>query len=433
MVLLIRAARRLVVPSLSDARPAAGKRSTSANVDGIDGMRAVAASMVVLVHVWRYGSPHGQPTDLGPLNRFMPQLSAGVLLFFTLSGFLLYRPHAAAVLRAGRGPRLHRYVRNRALRILPAYWAVLVAVEFVFGAALVRSEAGALVVGPLRDEPATLAANVALVQGYHPSTLLTGIGPAWSLVVEVAFYAALPLLGWIGLRAARGRARPGRAGAALVPPLILLAVGISAKVALPIIGDGDGWSASWYSVAARSFLASADLFAFGMVLAVVRLQVEDGRWRIVASVRAALVVAGTALALCAVFVFDGELGEPQYDTIAALAIALVLVPALATTSPSPRARRVLRVLDSRCFVAVGLVSYSLFLWHEPIVRWLSARGWARGGGYSGFVRDLVLVVVLAGLLSALTYRFVERPALARKRSVDRDPSKRRQPRGAAKS
>ncbi len=52
-------------------------------------------------------------------------------LFFVLSGFLLWRPIASAVLRGRRLPSVRRYARNRALRILPAYWVVLLATALV--------------------------------------------------------------------------------------------------------------------------------------------------------------------------------------------------------------------------------------------------------------------------------------------------------------
>jgi peptidoglycan/LPS O-acetylase OafA/YrhL len=64
-------------------------------------------------------------------------------------------------------------------------------------------------------------------------------------------------------------------------------------------------------------------------------------------------------------------------------------------------------------VAVGLASYSLFLWHEPVVRWLQQRG-LTSGGTGGFWVNLLVLGALSGLLSGLTYRFVERPALRRK-------------------
>jgi peptidoglycan/LPS O-acetylase OafA/YrhL len=73
----------------------------------------------------------------------------------------------------------------------------------------------------------------------------------------------------------------------------------------------------------------------------------------------------------------------------------------------------MRLLETRMLVAVGLASYSLFLWHEPVVRWLQQRGLTTGGT-GGFWVSLLVVGALSGLLSGLTYRFVERPALRRK-------------------
>jgi peptidoglycan/LPS O-acetylase OafA/YrhL len=78
-------------------------------------------------------------------------------------------------------------------------------------------------------------------------------------------------------------------------------------------------------------------------------------------------------------------------------------------SPSP----LLGLLTSRPLVAVGLASYSLFLWHEPLERWLHDQGLTMDGS-RGFIVNLAVLGVLSGLLSALTFRYVERPALRRK-------------------
>ena len=80
---------RLAVP------PSSGSR-----LPGIEGARAVAAASVLVYHCWLFGSPDGTSPRLGPLTGVMPHLALGVILFFSLSGFLLYRPFAAAVLRS---------------------------------------------------------------------------------------------------------------------------------------------------------------------------------------------------------------------------------------------------------------------------------------------------------------------------------------------
>src|SRR5580765_5106163 len=79
---------------------------------GIEGLRAIAAMSVLVYHVYSYGSPDGRPPDLGPLGGVFPKFSLGVVLFFSLSGFLLYRPFAASALRSRSRPATGRYLRN---------------------------------------------------------------------------------------------------------------------------------------------------------------------------------------------------------------------------------------------------------------------------------------------------------------------------------
>jgi peptidoglycan/LPS O-acetylase OafA/YrhL len=83
----------------------------------MNGVRAIAALTVVGFHVGFLS----HASDYSPVGPWLWQLNVGVTVFFVISGFLLYRPFAAA--RRGAGPRrMGDYARNRALRILPAYW-----------------------------------------------------------------------------------------------------------------------------------------------------------------------------------------------------------------------------------------------------------------------------------------------------------------------
>ena len=64
---------------------------------------------------------------------------------------------------------------------------------------------------------------------------------------------------------------------------------------------------------------------------------------------------------------------------------------------------------------MGVVSYSFFLWHEPIIWWLRDRGLlASGGGVASFLLNLIVVGTVSLALSELTYKLVELPALRRK-------------------
>ena len=137
-------------------------------------------------------------------------------MFFVLSGFLLYRPFAAAIVRATAPPSIRRYFVNRVLRIIPAYWVVLLVVAACFQRGLL-------------DRPVQLVANMLFLQdfdpGYVPGVFTGyGIAPAWSLCVEVMFYLCLPLLAVFGL--ALRRRRVGGARAALSPAVLMLLAGV---------------------------------------------------------------------------------------------------------------------------------------------------------------------------------------------------------------
>lgn len=353
----------------------------------------------------------------GPAATALWNLSLGVTLFFALSGFLLYRPFAAAIARGETVPAVRGYLRNRALRILPAYWVILLVTALVFATVSTRDDAGRLVTGAL-DDPVGLLQSGLLIQHYAPDTLLVGIGPAWSLAVEMAFYLLLPLLVLGAARIARSRpARSQRVAVLLTPALALLLVGLSGKFIVGVVLDGapgGGWQSNWSSVLERSFWVQADLFSFGMAAAVAHTEVIDGRLKLARGWRpVSLVLALAILVACAATLGNGQLGYLPQNTAVALAAAL-LVMAVSFPAAPHRAPWIQRVLETRAFVAVGLVSYSVFLWHEPMVRWLAERGVMRPGG-SGFGWNLAMTVLVVGILSLLSYRLVERPALRRKR------------------
>jgi peptidoglycan/LPS O-acetylase OafA/YrhL len=378
----------------------------------------LAAVSVLIYHSWLYSAPDGRAFQGRLLGLVMPDLAFGVVLFFTLSGFLLYRPFVVAILRETPMPSVRSYLRNRALRIAPGYLVILIIVSLVLKSALSRDASGTLHNGAL-TQPGLFVRNALLVQNYTPSSTLTGIGPTWSLAVEVVFYLALPglaLLGCVLARAAVTRRR--RRIAALAPAALLFAVGISGKLVTVQLfhpAANHGWAANWESVVERSFWAQADLFTFGMALAVLRVDAEDGfRFPRVARMFAAP-LALLAYLVTAKMTGDSEqLGYSFYNTLMAFAfaclLALVILPTRGT-KPSI----LVTVLETRPFVWVGLISYSVFLWHEPLVRWLQGHALTRGGPF-GLATNTLLLLGMTAVLSMLSYRWIELPALRHKRA-----------------
>src|SRR4051812_14684366 len=331
---------------------------------GVEGVRGIAASSILVYHVWLYSAPDGGSIAAGPATKVFANLLAGVTLFFVLSGFLLYRPYVAAAIRNRPTPSLSGFLRNRALRIIPAYWAILLFVAVVFEHSLL-------------SHPTQLAANAFLLQNYVPSYIFgAGIVPAWSLAIEVVFYLSVPILGLAAIRAA---GRTNRVWAAFVPVGAAAAIGFASKAAQHSFGLGDVWG--------LTFLAHADWFSAGMALAVLRVLWEDGRLSLPRFWRTSCVVGAVILAAAGVQLHDnGRLNGLDYQSPIAWACALLL----ATVVLAPPTATTVRVLTLKPFVAVGLASYSLFLWHDPILRGL--REWGlTAGGRGGMLLNLLVV------------------------------------------
>ena len=383
---------------------------------GIEGLRAVAALSILVYHVYSFGGVLGGPGSKWTQQHIFAQLQLGVTLFFALSAFLLYRPFAAAILDGRPLPSLRAYARNRGLRIFPAYWVVLTVVTFVLGVAVVRvGEDGFGVHIP------TFLADALLVQDFHPSGILTGIAPAWSLAVELGFYVALPLLVLLAARLARGATtHRERLGAVLTPAALMLAVGIvSREVSSRVLltdQDPYGFRESWHAVLERSILVNADLFAAGLAVAVIHAEVRSGRLTVPRRVRIALLAAGAAaLAVAVPTLVSGDLAVRHFNTLSSLAVTALLA---AVVLRGPGERRP-PLLERRALVNLGLISYGVFLWHYPIVFFLRERGWnIEDPTWLAFAGNLAIVLGITLTLAALTYRFVEKPALARKRRVE---------------
>jgi peptidoglycan/LPS O-acetylase OafA/YrhL len=353
------------------------------------------------------------------VSDLLSMLAIGVTLFFTLSGFLLYRPFAASIVRGEMKLPIRAYFTNRVLRIAPAYWAIL-ALTLVVGAASVRNASGTIRYAGHITDPVAMLQSALLLQDYRPSTMVIGIGPAWSLAVEVVFYCVLPLLA-LGAAyvAAFARDRRGRVLVVLGPPLLLLLIGLSGKHAAHGLGGSptNGYGTNWHSLIERSFWAQADLFSFGMIVAVLYTEVSDGRLAVPRHWRRIVASLGAIVFLpCAWTMHGGEQSYLPQNTGEALAISMVFAT-IVIPAGDGGASWVVRLLESRALVAVGVVSYSLFLWHFPVISWLQSHGLTLGGGWGALLLNLIEASLVTGALSALTYRYVERPALRRKRST----------------
>lgn len=386
---------RRAVAHIVPAHPATGAPDR-ATVPLMDAMRAFAALAIVVFHL---SDTYQWQGDLRPALR---QLTIGVPIFFLISSFLLYRPFVVARLEGRPPPSLRRFARRRVLRIVPAFWVALT-VAILIGSTIAATDAVRLYL---------------FAQVYSPRTLELGLGQAWSLDVEILLYVLLGVVGW-----AVARRRP--AGGAswrseTVPVLALLGLSVLIKAAvvagMDLRDDADRWilyTLPWY----------LDHMAVGMLLAVWSAQrvVVGGSDRVqrVVESRAWLCWLGAAVGFA--LVVELAQGWPEEDGIVVrhhlrlLIAVLFLLPAIFGPADHGRLRR---VVGSRPVLAVGVVSYSLYLWHTMVIGRvdnLLPFGVTAGAG------ALVGATVAIGaslVLAAGSYLVIELPAL-RYRSRDR--------------
>ena len=157
----------------------------------VDGLRAIAVLCIVAVHVGTESVNAGTVA-----GRLLLHLNIGVALFFLISGFLLYRPFIAHRIGGPRPPAIRDYARRRLLRILPAYWLVLIAV-IVLPSVAANNDGSWL-------EQAALVFTLSDSKGWV--CIDCGLTQTWSLGVEMTFYLALPFYALLAERIARGRA-----------------------------------------------------------------------------------------------------------------------------------------------------------------------------------------------------------------------------------
>ncbi|MGI5125225.1 acyltransferase family protein [Pseudonocardia sp. CA-107938] len=370
----------------------------------LDGLRAIAALMVVGYHAHSPGLQLDAPAAGQSLWDGGQQLNMGVTVFFVLSGFLLYRPFAAARLAGTRAPDVPGYLVRRGLRVLPGYWVAIT----VFGLLLPQ-----LVPVLVQD----WWIFYGLVQTWVPGRMFDGLSPAWSLSVEMSFYLALPVYALVAKRVL-GRL-PVRQQVRLEFGLLAAAV-VGTYLARRFVfdrGDGPLGFLVW------SVLGHVDWFAGGLALALASIlwgrAEARPRWvELVERHPNRCWVAAVALFLALGFV-HGSPGDVVH--VASLAAAVLLVaPAV---FGGERTDPVRRALGSRPMQWLGLVSFGIFLWNEPLASFFHHLGWDDWGlGDSGYLLFLVTAAA-AIVLGALSYYLVERPtmALGRRRSAPRVP------------
>jgi len=329
----------------------------------IDGLRALAVLAVILFHA-------GFETFSGGF--------VGVDVFFVISGYLI-TTIILEELQKGKFSIVNFYER-RARRILPALFLVIgVCMPFAWFL---------LLPSDMKDFSQSIiavsvfASNILFWResGYFGGAAdLKPLVHTWSLAVEEQYYVLLPLfliLFW-------------RFGRQLI--LFLLGLIFVASIALAQWAVYEKPDAAFYLLPTRvwelligSFIAfyliRTNRNEFGIIVG------EFGGW------------LGLILILFAIFVYSKTTPFPSFYALApTLGTALIIVFATQKTSIG-------KLIGNKAFVAVGLISYSAYLWHQPLF------SFARHGSLKELNQTTFLLLsVFALVLAWLTWRFVEIP------------------------
>ncbi len=330
----------------------------------IDGLRALAIVPVVLFHAGISGFSGG---------------SVGVDIFFVISGFLIT---SILLEEQARGEfSLTKFYERRIRRIAPALFLMMFAcIPFAWMWMLPEQMAS------FSDSLSGAALSVSNMVFWSESGYFAAAAEekpllhTWSLAVEEQFYLLFPLLlGWLW--------KKGQAS--LVKWLVVIA-------ALSLLLSEWGWrhepTANFFFALSRAW----ELLAGALAACCVR-----AGW---ARVHNGLSLLGLLLLLVAIFRFDDQLPFPSvYALVPVLGAVLVIMFGGSETLVG-------RLLGQKPLVFVGLISYSTYLWHQPLFAYSRIRTTEDPG-----MMEMTALTVASFVLGYLGYRFVEQPFRSRER------------------
>jgi len=356
---------------------------------GVEALRGLAAVAVVICHLWALTTASTFPGW---------QLVVGVGqwavdVFFVLSGFLL----VGAFWGGGPRPSLRDFYVRRFFRIVPAYYvSLLVLFLFLADRSMLFTAQG------LRQ----VLANITFTQWLFPTTAtsLNVNGVYWTLTLEIALYALLPVFAYLIAR------RPVLAGIGLIGVSIAyrLWVALDAQplqdfmfTALPDTPEG-----FMRLYLARQFPGLLPLLVIGMLL----------RWWMIHHRRAPrqdlalrwllLLLAPSVVLLAGIELANDHTRWPIFVGFD-IWLSLLLVPAIAYASTDLAGAL---TAPFRALMWLGRHSYGIYLWHFPVILVVFGRGpFLRPAETSFFWGRIALAVAVTLVLGVLSFRLVEEP------------------------
>lgn len=359
------------------AAPAHGR------VPELDGLRGLAIALVFVAHVLQ-----PPPASVGPVLRTIYRVAhngvLGVDLFFVLSGFLI----TGILLEAKGGVGyFYRFYARRAVRILPLYYGIVLAL-------VLWPRSG---VAPLQAWYWLHATNWWM--GFHPAVdLPNATSHFWSLAIEEQFYLVWPLVVWW-----------------LTPRQVLRVAAYLCGIAF-LVRVGLVWQGFPYRTLRTVTVTAWDPLAVGAMLAVVAR--DPASWRRLASPAASIMVLAVLILLTLEVLYP--FGTPQHRFAMPLQTTATAAGfgALLVHTMSGRFGRMIILVPIRW---LGRVSYGVYVFHFFVVATV-LDVWPRvpATPWAFLLHQLALFLAIGGLtcgLAALSWRYYERPLLALRRFV----------------
>lgn len=348
----------------------------------IQGLRAVAIALVVLAHAAVPGFAGG---------------FVGVDVFFVLSGYLITGLLAKEHLARGH-IRFAAFIGRRLRRLLPALLVMLTAVLILGFALLTAYE--------LRTQSGSFPYAVTWTSNLFFATADFDYFSAlqerdlflhtWSLGVEEQFYIVWPMLISIaiGLRAWKGRSGVLRTRLAMI-----LAALFTGSLALSLYWSQTQPLLSFYMMPSRIWQFALGALIFVCLHDLSRSRTAASRPALTRPARTVFGLAGMSLIIASAVLLHPDLMYPGFYAIfPSLGAALVIA-----AGANGNTAGISGLLAHQSFVWLGDRSYSLYLWHWPVL--MLGAGSKLADGMAGPAPLIVLSIALA----MMTYRWIERP------------------------
>jgi peptidoglycan/LPS O-acetylase OafA/YrhL len=308
----------------------------------LDGLRGIAVLLVLWYHIWEISwlpAPH-------PWLQFIPETGfAGVDLFFYISGFVIVYPFVKALVHGNPLPSWSHFAYRRAIKIVPSYLLSIVAV-IAIGYAHFANAGEAL-----RD----IGTHLLFIHTWWGDTYGSINGVLWTLAVEVEFYAIFPLL-WLAFKP-----YPWLTAAAMVGASLLYRTHAAQCCFHTSMG-----------LLVYNLPGYLDVFAAGMVSALVYVRVRDNAARWHAPVATLAAIGGFVMLtlllqnLWSIRLTDQWSTAWQIDNRTLVAVAFTLM-GLGSLLAVPAWQR---LLANPVLLFFAAISYNLYLYHQPLARLL---------------------------------------------------------------